>query len=84
MPTVPTGSDDVVRFKLGGLIVSDSAAVVDCDALSATFKVKLLVPAAVGVPDIAPPEIFKPAGSAPLATDQEYGGVPPVALSACE
>ena len=53
------------------MIVSDSGAVVDCDALSATFKVKLLVPAVVGVPDIDPPEIFRPAGSDPLAIDHE-------------
>ena len=66
MPTTPGGSEDVVRFRPGGLIVSDSAAVVDCDPLSATFKVKLLVPAAVGVPDIAPPEIFKPASRMPF------------------
>ena len=70
--------------RLGGLTVNDNGAVADCDVLSVTFNVKLLVPAAVGVPDIVPPEIFKPAGSDPPASDQEKGGVPPPALSAWE
>ena len=69
MPTVPARSEEVVIPRPGGLIVSDREAVVDCDPLSATLRVKLLVPAVVGVPDIDPPEIFKPAGSDPLASD---------------
>ena len=56
----------------GGLIVSDSAAVAEADALSVTFTVKLLVPAAPGVPDMVPPaERLNPAGSDPLAIDHE-------------
>jgi len=69
----------------GGLIVSDRAAVADTDALSVARTVKLLDPAALGVPDIVPPaERLNPAGSDPLATDHEYGGDPPEATSACE
>ena len=56
--------------KPGGLIVSDNGAVADTDALSVTFTVKLLDPAAPGVPDIVPPaDRLKPEGSVPLATD---------------
>ena len=48
---------------------------------SVTFKVSgVLVTAAVGVPVIAPVDPKdKPAGSVPLASDQLYGAVPPVA-----
>jgi hypothetical protein len=82
---MPAGSDDVVITRGAGLMVSDSAAVVDTDALSVTRTVKLLAPAAPGVPDIVPfaPRV-NPAGSAPLATAHEYGGDPPDAPSACE
>ena len=64
-------------------------------AESVTFTVKENVPAAVDVPDMTPPgpagtsvgvpdmtpaELSeRPAGKAPVATDQVYGGVPPVA-----
>ena len=66
-------------------MVSESAFVVDVDALSVTRTVKLLDPAVPGVPDIVPLAArLNPAGSDPLATDQEYGGDPPEAPSACE
>jgi hypothetical protein len=52
------------------LIVNESAALAETDALSVTLTVKLDVPAAVGVPEMAPPERLSPAGSDPLATDQ--------------
>jgi hypothetical protein len=82
---VPAGSDDVVIPNAGGLIVSDSAAVAEPDPLSVTRTVKLLDPAVPGVPDIVPPGArVKPAGSDPLASDHEYGGVPPEVPSACE
>src|SRR5260370_30080733 len=69
-PTVPAGSNDVVITSAGGLIVTDSAADADTDALSVTRTVKLLDPALPGVPDIVPPAArLKPAGSDPLATD---------------
>ena len=53
-------------------MVSESAAVADADAPSVTFAVKLLDPAPVGVPEMMPPaDRLNPAGSDPLATDQE-------------
>jgi hypothetical protein len=70
VPTIPVGSDEVEICKAGGLIVIDNAAAADVDgeALSATFTVKLLDPAAVGVPEIVPfAASISPAGSDPLA-----------------
>jgi len=81
---VPAGSEEVVTLNPGPLTIKDSGAVADTEALSVTLTVKLDGPAVVGVPEIVPPERLSPAGSDPLATDQVYGGVPPVALSACE
>src|SRR5262245_66570789 len=62
-----------------------SPFVVDC-APAVTRTVKLAVPAAVGVPLICPEAWVRvrPAGSVPLASDQLYGGVPPVAASVAE
>jgi hypothetical protein len=60
-------------LKAGALIVTESAAVTDAEALSVTFNVKLEEPAAVGVPDIVPPARFSPAGKDPLAMDHVYG-----------
>ena len=85
VPTIPAGSDDVVILRVGGLIVNDSAAVVETDALSVTFTVKLLAPAVPGVPEMVPPvDRLNPAGGDPTDTDHEYGGTPPEAPSACE
>ena len=82
---MPAGSDEVVTVRAGGLIVRESAAVADADALSITLTVTFAVPAVVGVPDIVPPAArVSPAGSDPLAIVHVYGGVPPVALSVCE
>jgi hypothetical protein len=82
---VPTGSDDVVIPKAGGLTVIDKAAVAEANALSVTRTVKLLDPAAPGVPDSVPPGArLNPVGSAPLATAHAYGGDPPEATSAWE
>ena len=51
-------------------------------AASVTFAVKSNAPLVVGVPEIAPaPDSVKPGGTVPLATDQVYGVVPPVADS---
>jgi hypothetical protein len=67
---VPAGSDEVVTVKAGGLIVRESAAVAEADALSVALTVTFAVPAAVGVPDIVPPAArVSPAGSDPLDTD---------------
>jgi hypothetical protein len=68
-PSMPTGNEDVVIVNAGALITSDRGAMVDVDALSVTFTVKFDEAAAVGVPDIVPPERLNPAGSDPLATD---------------
>ena len=66
-------------------MVSDSAAVAEADTLSVTRTVKLLGPAVPGVPDIVPPAArLNQAGSAPLASDHEYGGDPPEAPSTWE
>ena len=59
-----------MMLKAGPLIVNDSGALTDTDALSVTFTVKLEEPAAVGVPEIVLPERLSPAGSVPLARDQ--------------
>jgi hypothetical protein len=46
---------------------------------------KLELPAAAGVPEIAPPALIdNPAGRLPDVTDQLYGGVPPVAFTPAE
>ena len=67
---MPAGSDDVVIPKAGGLMVSDSTAVADADALSVTRTVKPLDPALPGVPEMVPPAArLNPAGSDPPATD---------------
>ena len=80
---MPAGSDDVVIPKAAGLMVIDKAAVEEADALSVTRTVKLLAPAAPGVPEMVPPATrLNPAGNVPLATDHEYGGDPPEAPSA--
>ena len=70
MPAVPAGSEVVVIPKAGGLIVSDKAAVAVFEALSVTFTLKLLSPAAPGEPVMFPAaERPNPAGSVPLAID---------------
>jgi hypothetical protein len=59
-------------FRAAGFTVNDSAAVSVFAALSVTFTVKLLDPAAVGVPVKLPPaERLNPAGNAPPDTDHE-------------
>ena len=69
MPTVPPGSDDVVMTSAGAVMAIESAAVIDADALSVTLTVKLLDPAAVGLPEIVPlPASVRPAGIDPLAS----------------
>ena len=60
-----------MMVRAGGLIVIESGAVADPEALSVTLTVKFAVPALVGVPDIAPPPSVRPAGRDPVATDHE-------------
>ena len=51
----------------GALIVTESPAVADTDALSVALTVKLAVPAVVGVPEMVPLALrFSPAGSEPV------------------
>jgi hypothetical protein len=77
MPAVR--GESVVIDSAGGLIVKEKDFVVVCATLSVTRAVKFDKPATVGVPLMVPPdESVSPAGSDP-DTDQEYGGVPPVA-----
>ena len=80
--TVPVGSEVVVIVGDGGLlIVMLNLAVAVADLESVTVTEKLLDPAVVGVPVIAPllPRV-RPAGrELPLARLQVYGAVPPVA-----
>src|SRR5262247_3467281 len=74
---------------LEGQMVKDPAVTVMLRALvtfcapAVTRTVKFAVPAAVGVPVIAPVlgVSVSPAGSVPLASAQVYGGVPPLAAT---
>ena len=61
-----------------------SDAVADCEAPSVARTVKVLDPAAVGVPEMVAAVRVSPAGKVPLAIAQVYGGTPPEASSACE
>ncbi len=60
-----------------------SAWVAVSEAASVTRTVKLLVPVAVGVPEITPElgASDRPGGSVPEARDHVYGVVPPLALN---
>jgi hypothetical protein len=71
---VITNADATVMLK---------AFVADIAFESVTRTVKLLVPVAVGVPEITPvlAASVNPEGRTPEASDQPYGGVPPVAAS---
>ena len=66
---------------LPGLIVILRRFVAVCEFLSFTWTVNVLVPVAVGVPEIVPVDgpSARPTGKVPDATVQEYGVVPPVA-----
>jgi hypothetical protein len=87
VPAAPEGSDDdVVIASTGGATTSDRVTdLAVCCGLdeSVTEKVKLLVPIAVGVPEITPVDAAKlsPAGRVPEASVQVYGLMPPVAFS---
>jgi hypothetical protein len=82
--TVPPERVVVVMAKAMGLIVRLSCWVAESgvDAASVTFTVKVEVPSAVGVPEIAPEASDRPAGSDdPEARLQVSVPVPPVAAS---
>ena len=69
MPTVPVASDAVVTVNPSETAM-DSAFDAVCPALD-TWTVKLLVPDAVGVPEITPAEDrVMPPGRFPLDKDQ--------------
>ena len=80
-PCVPPGRAVVVIDTAGGAATTMLSALVALCAPAVTRAVMLNVPDAVGVPEITPVPAVRvmPAGSAPLAIDQLYGGVPPVA-----
>jgi hypothetical protein len=86
VPTAPPGScGSVLMLIAGAVIVRVKGLVFVPAALSLTFTVKLYVPPVEGVPVRAPvPESDRPVGNVPEATDQVYGGVPPVAENPCE
>lgn len=85
VPTVPFGRL-VVETASAALIVIVSALVTVCagEPESVAFTVKFAVPAAVGVPVMAPVAAFKfnPAGNAPDGMVQVTAPVPPVDPSA--
>jgi hypothetical protein len=69
---VAAGTEDVVITSVGGLIVSDSAAVAEPEALSVTLTIMFADPTAVGLPEIVPlADKLSPAGRVPLASDHE-------------
>ena len=87
--TVPAGNGlAVLIVRVGGLIASVYAldAVCGGTAPSCTPTAKLAGPAVVGVPVIAPVEVFSvsPFGSDPAVIAHVYGKVPPVTAMLCE
>jgi len=75
---------EVVVMVKGAKIVMCSNFESDRLPESDTFAVKSKDPAVAGVPEIAPaPDIVKPGGRLPVATDHVYGVVPPLADSVC-
>jgi hypothetical protein len=71
---VPAGRDDVEIASGGGATTSDRETTLVCTGLdeSATVKVKLAVPLAVGFPEITPVDAARlsPAGRVPVVRDQ--------------
>ena len=74
VPTVPDGRDGVVISMTE--IVNDFVAVPlgVPGKLSVTLTIKVLLPEAVGMPDITPPELrARPVGKVPLSSVHVYG-----------
>ena len=67
-------------IETAALTVMPSAAEAVLELASVTLTVKLLVPVAVGVPEIAPVLAAndRPAGNEPEVIDQVSGAVPPL------
>jgi hypothetical protein len=79
-PTVPFGRLAVATASAGAVIVIVKLPDAVALAESVTVTVKVELPAAVGVPEIAPSAVIdNPFGRLPDMIDQLYGGVPPVA-----
>lgn len=77
---VPGSDEFVITSGGGGLTVRDMLRVAVVAFASVTCTVKEVVPATVGVPEMAPAEVSaRPEGNAPDATVQVYGAVPPMA-----
>ncbi len=79
--TVPSGKEVVVT-DTALYMVMDSACAAVAELASVTCTVKLLVPAADGVPLITPVPLFNvnPDGSVPALIPQLYGVLPPAAV----
>ena len=86
VPTVPLGNDVVVTVGGCAATVIFNTFVPVLFAASVTCAVNDIVPAAIGVPEIAPVDATRlnPAGSVPALTLQLYGAVPPLACSVLE
>ena len=63
----------------------DRALVAEAEVESTTLKVGVLVPAAVGVPEMMPVVLLRlnPAGRFPVK-DQVQGSIPPLSARVCE
>jgi hypothetical protein len=84
-PAAPSGRPVVVMVSAAGATVIDSDLVAFCDALSLTRTVNVELPAAVGVPLMAPLELsVKPGGRFPDVMLHVYGFAPPLATSVAE
>ena len=88
VPTMPLGSATVVIICRAAIEIVTVVVAVCCGTPeSVTLNVNgVAVSAAVGVPLMAPVEVFsvKPAGSVPEVNCQVYGLIPPVAVSVVE
>src|ERR1700744_2553587 len=85
---VPDGRLDVTMPSEVGAMKRVSGTDFVCAGLeeSATAAVKLVVPTAVGVPEISPVDAEKlsPLGRPPAVIDHAYGAVPPLDCSTVE
>ena len=75
---------DAVFISNGGywLMTMESDLVAVSRLASCTLAVNVLVPIAVGVPEIVPEEALRtrPLGRVPVETDQIYGDCPPATV----
>jgi hypothetical protein len=79
------GRDEVVSLSGAGEIVIDMLAEAVPADVSVAVAVKVKAAALDGVPEIVPDvESESPSGREPLVRAHEYGGAPPLAVSAAE